>query len=91
MSFLSFQSGHYVEVLRDVTPHISLTVSSQPHLILNLTDNSTETYWESSEEDRRKMKTIVINSPAEVSPYVIYIHVDNTRDTNVISNILIFF
>lgn len=83
MHYAVFQSDHYVEILRDITCHITITVSSQPHLIQNLTDNSTETYWESGEEDRKKMKTVIINCPAEVNPRIIYVHADNTRDTNV--------
>ncbi|XP_065222944.1 E3 ubiquitin-protein ligase MYCBP2 isoform X3 [Planococcus citri] len=76
------QNGHYIQVLRDITAFVSITVSSQSQQIANLIDNSTETYWESGEEDRRKMKTIVINCPPEVDPRVVYVHVDNTRDPN---------
>ena len=43
-------------------------------------DNSTETFWESGDEDRNKTKTITITCFMKAYPKTVYVHVDNTRD-----------
>ncbi|XP_076287336.1 MYC binding protein highwire isoform X6 [Lasioglossum baleicum] len=69
-----------VEVLKDLTPGIKIKASSRQAMIGNLTDNSTETFWESGDEDRNKTKTITITCGAHSLPRMIYIHIDNCRD-----------
>lgn len=49
-------------------------------------DNSTETFWESGDEDRNKTKTVTITCFMKAFPKVIYVHVDNTRDLAVSYN-----
>ena len=44
------------------------------------TDNSTETFWESGDEDRNKTKTVTVTCFMKAYPKAIYVHVDNTRD-----------
>ena len=46
-------------------------------------DNSTETFWESGDEDRNKTKMITITCNSAHSPRMIYIHIDNSRDLGV--------
>jgi E3 ubiquitin-protein ligase MYCBP2 len=52
-----------------------------------LTDRSTETFWESGDEDRNKTKVITASliqgssSSSEVKAKAIYIHIDNVRDS----------
>lgn len=50
----------------------------------SLIDNSTETFWESDDEDRNKPKFIecALNKTNYVCK-AIYIHVDNSRDIGV--------
>ena len=47
------------------------------------TDNSTETFWESGDEDRNKTKTVTVTCFMKAYPKAIYVHVDNTRDVAV--------
>ena len=76
---------------------LQLTVSSRPALAQALLDNSTETFWESDEEDRGKPKTIELipggRAAGSAAPgnrcqlTLIAVHVDNSRDVAVcISN-----
>lgn len=58
----------------------------------SLTDNSTETFWESDEEDRNKSKIIEISmNKFDYVCKMIFVHVDNSRDVqNKITNILFY-
>lgn len=70
-----------VEVLTDLTNQLELKASSRQAMIASLTDNSTETFWESGDEDRSKTKIITATSAIQASKLrVVYIHVDNCRD-----------
>ena len=53
-------------------------------MIGSLTDGSTETFWESGEEDKDKIKHILITLPhPNCSIQMVYVHVDNGRDIGV--------
>lgn len=69
-----------VMTLKDFTSSLNIKASSRQAMIGHLTDNSTETFWESGDEDRNKAKTITIICPADNIPKMIYIHIDNCRD-----------
>ncbi|XP_034938609.1 E3 ubiquitin-protein ligase MYCBP2-like isoform X2 [Chelonus insularis] len=69
-----------IEALKDLTPGIEIKASSRQAMIGHLTDSSTETFWESGDEDRNKTKTIVIVCGARSFPRMIYVHIDNCRD-----------
>lgn len=61
-------------------------------MIASLTDMSTETFWESDEEDRNKAKVIEI-SMTKISHIckMVFIHIDNSRDIqNKVSNIMVY-
>lgn len=50
----------------------------------SLTDNSTETFWESDEEDRNKCKIIEISmNKLSYMCKVVLVHIDNSRDIQV--------
>lgn len=72
-----------VEVLKDLTPGVKIKTSSRQAMIGNLTDNSTETFWESGDQDRDKTKTISISCGPNSLPRMVYIHIDNCRDLTV--------
>lgn len=57
-----------------------------------LTDNSTETFWESDEEDRNKSKMIEVSlNKFDFLCKMIAIHIDNTRDVqNKVMNVLFY-
>ncbi|XP_024084698.1 E3 ubiquitin-protein ligase MYCBP2 isoform X3 [Cimex lectularius] len=74
------QSSSFVEVLADLTSTVEIKASSRQAMVGSLTDNSTETFWESGDEDRNKTKTLTITCPPRSQPRVIYIHIDNCRD-----------
>ncbi|XP_011315230.1 E3 ubiquitin-protein ligase MYCBP2 isoform X2 [Fopius arisanus] len=76
----SQQITSVVEALRDLTSGVEIKASSRQPMIGHLTDNSTETFWESGDEDRNKTKIINIICSAHTFPRIVYIHIDNCRD-----------
>lgn len=76
----------------DLTGMFEITVSSRPALADSLIDNSTETFWESDEEDRNKCKIIEISmTKINYACKKILVHIDNTRDIQQkVSNIVFF-
>lgn len=69
-----------VDTLLDVTAQLELKASSRQAMIGSLVDNSTETFWESGDEDRNKTKAITATSALPTPLRVVYVHVDNCRD-----------
>lgn len=65
----------------DITDVFEFIISSRQAMVGALTDNSTETFWESDDEDRNKPKIIEISM---IKPHYvcksINIHIDNCRD-----------
>ncbi|KAL0616043.1 E3 ubiquitin-protein ligase MYCBP2, partial [Plecturocebus cupreus] len=49
-------------------------------MIGSLTDGSTETFWESGDEDKNKTKNITINYVKGINARYVSVHVDNSRD-----------
>ncbi|XP_052124547.1 E3 ubiquitin-protein ligase MYCBP2-like [Frankliniella occidentalis] len=79
-----------VEILKDLTPDVDIKASSRQAMVMSLTDNSTETFWESGDEDRNKTKIITITCDPRANPRMIYIHVDNCRDlANKVSSVIL--
>ncbi|XP_014287849.1 E3 ubiquitin-protein ligase MYCBP2 isoform X3 [Halyomorpha halys] len=74
------QTASYVEALSDLTNMIEIKASSRQAMVGSLTDNSTETFWESGDEDRNKTKSLTITCPPGSVPTIVYIHIDNCRD-----------
>ena len=46
----------------DITNSLELKVSSRVAMVGSLNDNSTETFWESCEEDRNKCKWVMVST-----------------------------
>lgn len=70
---------------------LQITVSSRQALASSLTDNSTETFWESDEEDRNKSKIIEISlTKLNYICKAIYVHIDNSRDIGVSLIFMVF-
>ncbi|XP_054168072.1 E3 ubiquitin-protein ligase MYCBP2-like [Oppia nitens] len=72
-----------LESYQDLTSQMEIKASSRQAMIASLNDNSTETFWESGDEDRNKAKVITIinnNDLMDVAIKSIYIHIDNVRD-----------
>lgn len=82
--FFLQNDGYTVCTLKDITENTEITASSRPAMVPNLIDQTTETFWESSEDDKNKFKTITIQCtrPFE-EPKAVYVHFDNCRDLNV--------
>ena len=73
----------------DLTAQAEVTVSSRLAMVPSLTDGSTETFWESGEEDRNKTKWISVKLPNPHNARSVAVHVDNGRDIgNKVGNIL---
>lgn len=49
-------------------------------MVGSLTDGSTETFWESGDEDRNKTKSLTIVCAPGHHPALICVHIDNCRD-----------
>lgn len=52
-------------------------------MIGSLTDGSTETFWESGDEDKNKTKSITISCVKGINASNVSVHVDNSRDIGV--------
>ncbi|EFN81009.1 Probable E3 ubiquitin-protein ligase MYCBP2 [Harpegnathos saltator] len=79
-STVSQQMSGCVDALRDLTSSVDIKASSRQAMIGSLTDNSTETFWESGDEDRNKTKIVTIVCGAHSLPRMVYVHIDNCRD-----------
>ncbi|XP_037787011.1 E3 ubiquitin-protein ligase MYCBP2-like isoform X1 [Penaeus monodon] len=69
-----------VECLRDLMSECEVRASSRQAMVPSLTDASTETFWESGDEDRNKTKALTITCAAAIRPQTVYVHIDNCRD-----------
>lgn len=70
-----------VSNLCDLHGMFEVTVSSRQAMVGSLTDGSTETFWESDEEDRNRSKFIdVALTKLTHSCRLLYVHIDNSRD-----------
>ncbi|XP_058885304.1 E3 ubiquitin-protein ligase MYCBP2 isoform X7 [Acipenser ruthenus] len=85
---ISVQSGYeatnqelcVVTCLKDLTSIVDIKTSSRPAMIGSLTDGSTETFWESGDEDKNKTKSISISCVKGINSRYVSVHVDNSRD-----------
>lgn len=82
-------TGTKYSTLIDMCGMFEVNVSSRQAMAPALIDNSTETFWESDEEDRNRSKTIELSlSKFDYVCRMIFIHIDNTRDVqNKVTNI----
>jgi len=76
------QMSSHVTMLNDVMEGVDVKVSSRAAMVTSLTDGSTETFWESGDEDRGKTKFITLQMMpgAACTPRIVCIYVDNGRD-----------
>lgn len=81
--FFLLQSSVKLSQLKDLTPSSDISVSSRQAMIASLTDNSTETFWESGDEDRNRSKFLTIKCHVKASARILYVHIDNARDLGV--------
>jgi len=72
-----------VTCLKDLTSVVDIKTSSRPAMIGSLTDGSTETFWESGDEDKNKTKTVTISCVKGLHASNVSVHVDNSRDIGV--------
>ncbi|XP_046701607.1 E3 ubiquitin-protein ligase MYCBP2 isoform X16 [Silurus meridionalis] len=85
---ISVQSGYeaisqelcVVTCLKDLTSVMDIKTSSRPAMIGSLTDGSTETFWESGDEDKNKTKSITLSCVKGINATYVSVHVDNSRD-----------
>ncbi|XP_011290756.1 E3 ubiquitin-protein ligase highwire [Musca domestica] len=74
-------AGGKIIYYSDLNGHFDITVSSRQAMAESLTDNSTETFWESDEEDRNKSKIVEISmNKLTYCCKMLLIHIDNSRD-----------
>lgn len=96
-NLVHYQNGHSAAetstlFLDDLSGIFDVTVSSRQTMAASLTDNSTETFWESDEEDRNRSKVIEMSlTKFEYVCKMIYVHIDNSRDIqNKITNVCFY-
>lgn len=77
------QESCLVMCLKDLTSVVDMKTSSRPAMIGSLTDGSTETFWESGDEDKNKTKSITVSCVKGASARYVSVHVDNSRDLGV--------
>ncbi len=83
------QDGNVVSRLADITADCVITPASRVAMAANLSDGSTETFWESGDEDRTRSRQIMVEvkrrdeSGSSIIPHLLAVHVDNIRDLNV--------
>lgn len=82
-SYCIHQISADIEALKDVTPLVDIKASSRQAMVNSLTDNTTETFWESGDEDRNKVKVLNLSCDPKVQPRMVYLHIDNCRDLGV--------
>ncbi|XP_060681898.1 E3 ubiquitin-protein ligase MYCBP2 isoform X7 [Hemiscyllium ocellatum] len=88
---LNQQESCTVTCLKDLTGIVDIKTSSRPAMIGSLTDGSTETFWESGDEDKNKTKSITINCVKGICVRYVSVHVDNSRDLgNKVSSMTFF-
>lgn len=90
------QATSSVECLKDLTGSVEIKASSRQAMIGSLTDGSTETFWESGDEDRNKTKSLTIVCVQNHHPSLVCVHIDNCRDLGVsfyhqLENFVIYF
>ena len=66
--------------MKDLTGMAEIKASSRQAMIVSLTDNSTETFWESGDDDRNRTKSVTVTCLQNHSPRMVYVHIDNSRD-----------
>ena len=75
------QTSSHVTVLNDVMDGVDVKVSSRAAMVTSLNDGSTETFWESGDEDRGKMKFVTLQMMSGAGiPRIVCVYVDNVRD-----------
>ena len=72
--------GGGVEKWSDLTSQVELSVSSRQAMLASLIDSSTETFWESGDEDRNKTKWISLKISNNHQARSVAVHIDNGRD-----------
>lgn len=80
-----------VTCLKDLTSVVDIKTSSRPAMIGSLTDGSTETFWESGDEDKNKTKSITISCVKGINASYVSVHVDNSRDIGVSLRTIVLF
>ena len=72
----------------DVTSKVAITVSSREAMLNSLTDNSTETFWESGDDCKMRPRDINFKLPKELRNYGyrVCVYIDHVRDTGYISD-----
>ncbi|XP_054087808.1 E3 ubiquitin-protein ligase highwire isoform X1 [Zeugodacus cucurbitae] len=85
-------AGAKIVCYSDLNGMFEVTVSSRQAMAESLTDNSTETFWESDEEDRNKCKIIEISmTKLTYTCKVVLVHIDNSRDIqNKVLNVVFY-
>ncbi|XP_037938854.1 E3 ubiquitin-protein ligase highwire [Teleopsis dalmanni] len=85
-------AGAKIVQYTDLNGVFEITVSSRQAMAESLTDNSTETFWESDEEDRNKCKIIEISmNKFTYACKMVLVHIDNSRDIqNKVLNVVFY-
>ncbi|CAB3398193.1 unnamed protein product [Caenorhabditis bovis] len=68
------------EEMIDVTKFVKITASSRQAMVICLTDESGETFWESGDEDKNRSRTLNVQIEEEATGVLLSVFIDNVRD-----------
>lgn len=70
----------FVKEMKDITKFAKITASSRQAMVICLTDESGETFWESGEEDKNRSRSLAIQLDDSARGELLSVYVDNARD-----------
>ncbi|CAD6193419.1 unnamed protein product [Caenorhabditis auriculariae] len=77
------RGGVNLKEMRDVSDLVKIEASSRQAMVVCLTDGSAETFWESGDEDKSRVRTLTVTMDGDtVTGVLLALFVDNVRDEN---------
>uniref|UniRef100_A0A8R1DYZ2 RCR-type E3 ubiquitin transferase n=1 Tax=Caenorhabditis japonica TaxID=281687 RepID=A0A8R1DYZ2_CAEJA len=70
----------FVKEMKDITKFAKITASSRQAMVICLTDESGETFWESGEEDKNRSRSLVVQLDESSRGEILCLFIDNARD-----------
>ncbi|CAI2353362.1 unnamed protein product [Caenorhabditis sp. 36 PRJEB53466] len=70
----------FIKEMKDITKFAKITASSRQAMVICLTDESGETFWESGEEDKNRSRSLVVQLEESARGEILCMYVDNARD-----------
>ncbi|ULT86357.1 hypothetical protein L3Y34_006204 [Caenorhabditis briggsae] len=72
--------SRFVREMKDITKFAEITASSRQAMVICLTDESGETFWESGDEDKNRARSLSIQLDEAAHGEILSLYIDNARD-----------